>query len=274
VRTLKLLLISAYVSSSVVLAQQDTIPNGNFEYWEMIPFLSEWQTNSCPPCMPQWDPYVVKQDSIDVYSGNYSVKLIFNGTPVSWGFAPAWAKVKFPIQNKPVSLHAYVKTEMYVPDPVKIEVLLYFNNNIVDNGFWQVDSAINNWTHIIIPISDNANNADSAQIILMGGVLATSTNFWVDNLSFNYTTSSEELLQERRINIFPNPTNRFLYFNIDNVQIEQIKIFDISGREIKNYSFELNTKPIIDLEEFANGAYYIKLQTTTGIYSFKIIKIP
>ena len=270
------LIIFYLCSLSFSFAQQVTIPNGDFEYWDGGMFPTGWENNSCPMCMPPWETWVIRPDSINVYSGNYSIKLLYSNGPLWHWTLPPWAKIKFPIQNKPLSLNAYVKTEMYVPDPVKIDVFLYFNNNIVDNGFWQVDSAINDWTHIIIPISNNSPNADSAQIVLTGGIevfdttLANDTKFWVDNLSFNYITSSEDYFLNSQIYIYPNPATDVIQINLPNNKISEVKIYNVLGKLVKQEI--LNHKNEIDVSELNGGVYFVKITTDKQEFVSKFIK--
>src|ERR1022692_4839159 len=79
------------------------IPNGDFEDWQHLVGreyeLKIWKTNSYPLSMGQMNRYIVIPDSIIVYHGKYSAKLIDG----------AYAKNQFPISVHPSSLHGYVK---------------------------------------------------------------------------------------------------------------------------------------------------------------------
>jgi hypothetical protein len=68
-------------------------------------------------------------------------------------------------------------------------------------------------------------------------------------------------------NIYPNPTNGLVYIDIPNQAIQSIKVYDLQGQLIK----ETIESPI-NLSNYANGTYFIKVQAKQGIYSYKIIK--
>ena len=73
----------------------------------------------------------------------------------------------------------------------------------------------------------------------------------------------------QKINIYPNPTSNSVTINSD-VTIDQIEIYSTSGKRIlKRTSFSEN----IDLEEFKNGIYFLKLALRDKVVIKKIIKI-
>ena len=76
-----------------------------------------------------------------------------------------------------------------------------------------------------------------------------------------------------KIIIFPNPVNEHLKIK-SNIQIKNIRIFDLNGKIIKEYTSFLN-KEIIELNTFFldAGIYYIQLVTPKTIYHEKFIKI-
>ena len=71
-------------------------------------------------------------------------------------------------------------------------------------------------------------------------------------------------LQETKI--YPNPTKGLL--NIENIKAEKIIVYDITGKELKEFYF----KTQIDLSEFSKGFYIIKVFSTENITTNKIIK--
>src|SRR5258708_111616 len=81
------------------------IPNGDFEQWENEHTyiggheLKKWRTNSLVGSASPYERHIVIRDSINVYRGKYSAKMIMN----------AWAENKFPISIHPSSLHCHVR---------------------------------------------------------------------------------------------------------------------------------------------------------------------
>jgi hypothetical protein len=152
------------------------IPNGDFEYWDNAGSLLDWQTNSCPACVPPWQTYVV-QKTTDAYSGKFAAKFIYNNVYKSWAYN------KFPITVHPSMMIGYVKLEIINGDTVMIHIDLFSGSNIVDSGNWYGTSSIANYKKIEIPISQSSSILDSASIKIVGGG-KQNTELYVDDLVF------------------------------------------------------------------------------------------
>jgi len=70
------------------------------------------------------------------------------------------------------------------------------------------------------------------------------------------------------VSIFPNPVVDFLNINFKLDNKTQFELFDISGRRISTQRLGMINK--IDLRNYANGLYVVKLSDQTGTESFKI----
>lgn len=69
-----------------------------------------------------------------------------------------------------------------------------------------------------------------------------------------------------KINIYPNPASNFVV--IDGISIENIKIFDNSGKLVG-----VTSSNKIDLSNYANGIYIMQISDIEGVvHSRKIIK--
>lgn len=74
---------------------------------------------------------------------------------------------------------------------------------------------------------------------------------------------------ENDFTIYPNPISDVLNINIQNQYIEEIILYDISGKKLSVYN-----KNFIDLKEFKTGLYIIKIYTKTKkVLTSKVIKI-
>lgn len=69
-----------------------------------------------------------------------------------------------------------------------------------------------------------------------------------------------------KFNIYPNPTSRFV--NISAANIEKISVIDINGKVISVFI----GSQIIDISNFCNGIYFLKIETQKDIFVEKIIK--
>lgn len=156
-----------------------TIPNGDFENWRSNS-LQNWETNSCPLCLPAFDTYVVKQVS-DSYVGQYAAKFIYNNVYI------AWAQNKFSIPHHPSNMTSYVKCDLYGTDTVSIKIKLFYHGALADSGQWLGTTSIAGYTRINIAITQNTSEVDSALIRIEGGHTFDypdkSTGLWVDYLT-------------------------------------------------------------------------------------------
>ena len=77
------------------------------------------------------------------------------------------------------------------------------------------------------------------------------------------------------INLYPNPTKGIIELNFSepSAKIENIKLYNILGKEMKKISFDkLNQKEYkIDLSLQENGFYFLKIQTDKKLFTKQII---
>ncbi|MCF8371441.1 MAG: T9SS type A sorting domain-containing protein [Bacteroidales bacterium] len=94
----------------------------------------------------------------------------------------------------------------------------------------------------------------------------TETNeqyYWVDVV---YPDGTEELV-ENPVNIYPNPTTGIL--NVENVANSTIIVYNIVGEQVASIE-QANNQARIDLNEFAEGTYIVKVITNNNVVSKKI----
>lgn len=91
-------------------------------------------------------------------------------------------------------------------------------------------------------------------------------------------TSTEEISILDKINVFPNPTNDFLFVKIPNWQTEnfEISVSNILGQPMREVSFLKNgeTEFSIDVKNWSNGIYFLKIKTEEEerIWKFNVVK--
>lgn len=151
------------------------IPNGDFEQWDNMLKLISWQTNSCPACVPPYDPYVIKQVT-DSYHGQYAAKFIYNNVFKSK------ATNKFAISMHPTLLTGYLKSSISYGDTIQISIDIFLNHQVVDSGRLFETLSTTNYNKFEIPITSNSNKADSALIKIIGGG-NENTEFIIDYLN-------------------------------------------------------------------------------------------
>ena len=99
----------------------------------------------------------------------------------------------------------------------------------------------------------------------------------VYNVSSNQTlnivegsTLSLDNYDDFTFNIYPNPANKYLYFNTNTSTGISYEIFDLSGRLIKNDNIFSDTP--IDVSQLSSGQYIIKIQSSNKHKVLSLIK--
>ncbi|UUV20743.1 T9SS type A sorting domain-containing protein [Paenimyroides aestuarii] len=84
--------------------------------------------------------------------------------------------------------------------------------------------------------------------------------------------STTEQLAEK-FNLYPNPANSVVNItNAENMQIQQITVYDIAGKQLSTQTYNNETEIQLNVEHLANGTYMLHLQTKQGIAVKKLVK--
>ena len=76
-----------------------------------------------------------------------------------------------------------------------------------------------------------------------------------------------------KFNVFPNPINDVVTItNNENINIEQIQVFDISGKSVKTHSYTNVNVVELNVENLASGSYLLQIKTDKGMAVKKIVK--
>ena len=168
------LLACAACTKNTSSTQIIPIPNGDFENWDSSPYLLNWQTNSCPQCLPPYETYIVEKTS-EAIQGYFAAKFIYNNLYSSYAF------IKFPVSANPNLFTGYIKSNITAGDTAQIVINVFSNNKMIDSGRWLETSTSINYKKIEIPLSQTLNLADSISIKITGGH-KQNTELFVDNL--------------------------------------------------------------------------------------------
>lgn len=133
--------------------------------------------------------------------------------------------------------------------------------NLVPNevDFVQVVVAANATANPPVP----ANTATST--IVFDNYLTRASN--TDTLLNNVTFAEDSLVT---INLYPNPVNDILNIN-SKYTLNNISISDINGRVVRNTSLN-GTEAQINIADLASGIYLLKVVTSDGTVTKKVIK--
>lgn len=118
----------------------------------------------------------------------------------------------------------------------------------------------------------NFNQNGSFEIVLgngRGGLEYFGTN--INDFS-DPTGVSENVLNPATLQIFPNPTNRFVNLNLNLSVPATLSLYDLNGRRLEQRRIEPNERSIrLATDAFPTGVYIIRLDTATGGISKRII---
>jgi DNA-binding XRE family transcriptional regulator len=95
-------------------------------------------------------------------------------------------------------------------------------------------------------------------------------------LSVNVTRTTisaiEKVDYDNAINIYPNPAKEFVTIDISqyNGNIEKIDLFNVNGQITKSMK-TIQSNNILHVDELSDGFYYLRLQTSQGVLTKKII---
>jgi hypothetical protein len=86
---------------------------------------------------------------------------------------------------------------------------------------------------------------------------------------------SGELQEGVLLNIYPNPTNRKLYIDIESNQskILDVVLMDLNGKKLmeQNWNTGNESSLVLDLEGLQEAIYLVQIKSDTGIFTRRII---
>lgn len=97
---------------------------------------------------------------------------------------------------------------------------------------------------------------------------------WIDYITFPGTATImniEQRIFNQGFSVYPNPgAGEFWINSPDDQLIEQLSIFDLSGKQIVQYKAFNNSRPL-DLKMLKTGMYVIKLETKNAVFTEKLL---
>lgn len=76
-----------------------------------------------------------------------------------------------------------------------------------------------------------------------------------------------------KFNIFPNPANNIVnIINNDNIQVKQVIVYDISGKQLNTKIYNKTQEIQLNVENLASGTYILHILTDKGIVAKQLIK--
>ena len=140
-----------------------------------------------------------------------------------------------------------------------------------------------NWTQRGTDIDGESENDESGYSVSLssnGSIVAIGAPLNDGNGSFPghvrlYMNESIGLseLSKQGILIYPNPTNNTIYLKSIYSRNVRFFLYDVTGKLLFNKKLSTNNNQVqIDLSQFENGIYFLKIQLENNIISSKIVK--
>ena len=109
----------------------------------------------------------------------------------------------------------------------------------------------------------------------IGSVAAyKNANTWKEFNIVGIEVGIEEPESTASVRVYPNPTSGQLKITTSDYQISDMRLFDITGRQISvvGQSEIGQSEIVIDIAHLLSGIYLLHIQTETGTVTRKIIK--
>ncbi len=142
-----------------------------------------------------------------------------------------------------------------------------FDATATDNcEYLELTNSLTN-THTI----DNYLLTTGSYLVIWRATDAQSSSICTQTITINKATELDGILNN--IKIYPNPANNFININFNNSNENNYKvnIYNLLGQEIFFKEYHPSNEISIDVKEFEDGIYFIKISSKDKIYTSKII---
>ena len=105
-----------------------------------------------------------------------------------------------------------------------------------------------------------------------GDLVYTNTNFGSEEsklISTDYLNLNQNEINS--ISIYPNPSDKFIQINYQNILPESYKIFDLNGSLIYSKAINSDRDLKIDVSGFSKGLYFISIQSGQNMNNLKFL---
>ena len=144
--------------------------------------------------------------------------------------------------------------------------------------------SVDNVVHYVYnPAVKNASTwpFDAEQYLLLNVAIQSSIagNFVQSAMEVDYvriyqqgSLATQNIIKSKDILLFPNPTTDKLNLKIQENQIgSQVTIFTVLGQELNSYNLN-KEETTLDVSHYQKGIYLLKINTNSGIQTYKFIK--
>ncbi len=275
-----LAMIGLFIAS---FAFSQSLPNHDFEVWDEL--ISEPESWSTPNPITGLVLVKTVTKSDDAYSGSYSARLEttkinflgsefdvpgmltlgefeLNLSDTSYGFSGGYY-----LQENVSRLNGMYKYTGVDGDSAFVFMYNYkMNDGVMDTigyGYKHLHDAAE-WTSFSVDmqyISGAVPDTFNVVIISSGDQTPSEGSvLLVDNLTIEINTAVDELAEQLKVEVYPNPTENSLYFRTkESSSSRKLSIFNTQGQKVKETRF-MGTKKRIETYELPSGVYSYQIQ--------------
>lgn len=121
---------------------------------------------------------------------------------------------------------------------------------------------------------DDPNVPDTAVIWMIAKSdaedLTTNLSYCINSVEFNYAATSTSDLAQTNLTLSPNPADQFLQVELEDPDLYDISVFDISGK--LRYSGQMHGLHEIYVANWPDGLYSLHLRNSQGVIARKFVK--
>jgi hypothetical protein len=288
----KILLTCSFILQALFLsAQNQPVPNGDFEDWTSFSYCQgidslkgyvtydEFIFTEKGSC----SSYLMAKKTTDKYTGTYALELnpYFDGT--NYSSSGVYSSLNMfetaingvPFASKPTKLTGYYKFNQGTSDDnlvISAQVSDQYGNSI-GFGYLLVSQTVSNYTKFEFTLdnTDNNSNAPKSLVItfLIGNTFADTadplTKLVVDNLQFEYdiSTSTVNYTTTSPINVYA--ANKSINFSEN---VSDIHVADMVGAQKMQ---EIATTKTLNAASLTTGMYIVTYKYNDTYFSKKVV---
>ena len=170
-----------------------------------------------------------------------------------------------------ISTTPYFKIKLYTPSSIQILAKLEGGTEL---EVWSDFSSVDTWEEFNFDFSSAVNSGNTKLILFFNpgtDTGSTSDVYYIDDLNWSSTLSTQENDLLFSINVHPNPATNSLFIN-SNFKINSFILNDINGRTLINED-NVNKKSFeIDISSLKSGIYFLKNFSGKQLQTIKILK--
>lgn len=267
-----------YIDDISFIGTSDTIPNAGFEYWNKIyfPILENWS----------YEINKIRNDTLKTivpsayyHHGNKSLQISNIITNSDTTFVRI-GLTKNPIYFKPKTLTGFYYNPNNNVDSFYLFVRFYKNSNIIAENFVHFNETTSSFVPFEVPIiyytPTEVPDSFFIEISSKHNNITSNLPIYIDDLNFDsFMIHVDSNKIESETIIYPNPASDYLHILLpESFEYKDIKIYDLHGRFVINYSIANKEKDIqINISNLNSGIYVVQITTNKkNIVSKMIIK--